>query len=150
MNRRKNRMDLLFQITERLQELTGEQNVWKAIDKLQGGIKEERAENLKAITTIMKLVNRSNDRLRHKLKKRQEYDRMHGVEEGIKQERKQNVAEIKHLKTTIENLEMSVKSFTDSNVDLVDNERRRILAKLREVVTDGQFAFLRDCIEKEI
>ena len=91
MNRRKNRMDLLFQITERLQELTGEQNVWKAIDKLQGGIKEERAENLKAITTIMKLVNRSNDRLRHKLKKHQEYERMHGVEEGVKQERDRTV-----------------------------------------------------------
>ena len=45
---------------------------------------------------------------------------------------KQNAAEIDHLKTIIENLEMSVASFTDSNVDLVARERERIVGMIRE------------------
>ncbi len=45
---------------------------------------------------------------------------------------KQKDAEIKHLKTIIESLEMSVKSFTDNRVDLVDKERARVVTMLRE------------------
>ena len=62
---------------------------------------------------------------------------------------KQKDAEIDHLKTTIENLDMSLASFMDSSLDLVAKERGRIIAVLCEVVVDGQFEFLKDCVEKE-
>ncbi len=49
----------------------------------------------------------------------------HWVESIKAQERKQNAAEIDHLKATIENLEMSAKSFADSSVDLVARKREQ-------------------------
>ena len=56
---------------------------------------------------------------------------------------------VENQKTIIENLELQVASFTDNRVDLVAGERKRIIAVLCEVVVDGQFEFLKDCVEKD-
>ena len=45
---------------------------------------------------------------------------------------KQKDAEVWNLKTTIENLELQVASFTDNRVDLVAKERGRIVGVLRK------------------
>ncbi len=82
---------------------------------------------------------------------------------------RQKDAEIDSLKTIIENLEMANKSFVDANEEKLEfdktverlkgyqkglskgiaGERKRIIAVLCEVVVDGQFEFLKDCVEKE-
>ena len=49
------------------------------------------------------------------------------LELSWKEATKQKDVEIAHLKTIIENLEMSVRSFTDGNVDIAMRERERIV-----------------------
>ncbi len=71
------------------------------------------------------------------------------MDDAWQESAKQKDAEIDHLKTIIENLEMSVKSFTDSNVDLVARERKRIMEIIDSESYYAISARVKERIEKD-